>query len=109
LTGDITEVTTGPVSVIQVYAEPVTVVEVVTAGPTGPPGSASSGFQFEQPIPAAVWGPITHGLGFRPAGVSLFDGPLFGTQYDEFAVEHLDENTLRIAMDKPTAGVALMS
>jgi hypothetical protein len=90
------------------------IIEVVTAGPQGPPGppgapgAGSSGFQFEQVVPAAVWGPITHGLGFRPAGIALFDA-LFGIQYDEFVVQHLDDNTLRIAMDKPTAGVALIS
>lgn len=105
---DVIEVITDPLSVIQVFAEPVTVVEVVTEGPPGPPGAAGSGYRFEQTVPATVWGPITHGLGFRPGGVSLFDA-LFGTQYDEFVVQHLDDNTLRIAMDVPTAGVALIS
>jgi hypothetical protein len=105
---DVIEVYTEPVDVVEVHAELVDVIEVVTSGPPGPPGAAGSGYRFDQAVPASVWGPITHGLGFRPGGVSLFDA-LFGTQYDEFVVQHLDDNTLRIAMDQPTAGVALIS
>jgi hypothetical protein len=105
---DVIEIYTEPVDVIEVHTEPVDVVEVITEGPPGAPGPPGTSLQFEQTVPASVWGPIAHGFGYRPAGVSLFD-VLFGTQYDEFVVQHLDENTLRIAMDVPTAGVALIS
>jgi hypothetical protein len=64
--------------------------------------------EFHQAVPASVWGPIEHGLGGRPAAVSLFSAD-FGQEYSEFAVQHLDADTLRIAMDEPTAGVALIS
>jgi hypothetical protein len=33
----------------------------------------------------------------------------FGTQYTDFTVIHLDPNSLRISMDLPIAGVALIS
>jgi hypothetical protein len=72
------------------------------------PAGVGGAYEHTQLVPAAVWGPIVHGLGAKPAAVSLFDAT-FATQYDEFAVQHLDANTLRIAMDVPTAGVALIS
>lgn len=69
---------------------------------------AVGGQQFTQTAPATVWGPINHGLGYRPAGVALFSTD-FAQQYDGFSVEHLSVNSLRIAMDTPVAGVALIS
>jgi hypothetical protein len=101
------------VSMVVVVRTPASVVVAGSpamgpSGPPGPPGAASWTHQHTQAIPAAVWGPIAHGLGTKPAAVSLFDAT-FETQYDEFVVQHLDADTLRIAMDTPTAGVALIS
>lgn len=70
--------------------------------------SAAGALQHVQGTPATVWGPIAHNLGYRPAAVALFSAD-FGTQYDDFEVQHLDQNSLRIAMDIATAGVALIS
>jgi hypothetical protein len=58
---DIIEVITDPLSVIQVFAEPVTVVEVVTAGPPGPPGAPAqivTWFEGEGPPPLAIPGAV---------------------------------------------------
>jgi hypothetical protein len=73
---------------------------------------ASSGgsarYQHDQLVAATVWGPIDHDLGYRPAAVSVFSTD-YGTQFDEFVVQHLDINRLRISMDTPTTGIALIS
>jgi hypothetical protein len=65
-------------------------------------------YEHSQTVAAAVWGPIVHSLGRHPAAVSLFSAD-FGEQYAEFVVQHLDTDSLRIAMDTPTAGIALIS
>jgi hypothetical protein len=62
---------------------------------------------YTQPAPAAVWGPIQHNFGYRPPAVSVFSLD-WGTEYGEFQVIHLDSNSLRIAMDTPVPGVALI-
>ena len=59
-----------------------------------------------QPVPQAVV-TVTHGLGYRPA-VTMFS-PDFSVQYVGFAVEHLDINTVRVAMDTPRACALVMS
>ena len=69
---------------------------------------AVGGQQFSQGTPATVWGPINHGLGYRPGGVSVFSAD-FAQQYDGFSVEHLSTNSLRISMDTPLAGVVVIS
>jgi len=79
---------------------------VVTAAPGG--GSGGGTVTFTQSTPVTVWGPIAHNLGYRPAAVSVFSLD-FGTQYDEFTVQHLDVNTLRISMDVSATGVALIN
>ncbi len=79
---------------------------IVTAAPGG--GSGGGTVTFTQSTPVTVWGPIVHNLGYRPAAVSVFSLD-FGTQYTDFAVVHLDPNSLRISMDLPVAGVALIS
>lgn len=90
----------------EVYPETLVVPVAGPRGPMGPPGAGA--LRYEQSTPAAVWGPIEHGFGRQPAAVSLFSLD-FGAQYGEFVVQHLDENTLRISMDTPTAGIALIS
>lgn len=71
-------------------------------------GGGGAGLQFTQVIAATVWGPIDHNFGYRPAGVAIFSGD-FVQQFDDFIVQHLTANSLRIAMDVATAGVALIS
>jgi hypothetical protein len=71
-------------------------------------GGGGTGLQYTQNSPATVWGPIEHNFGYRPAGVAVFSVD-FVTQYDDFTVQHLTANSLRIAMDVATAGVALIS
>ncbi|MFE2751551.1 hypothetical protein ACFXGA_06060 [Actinosynnema sp. NPDC059335] len=65
-----------------------------------------SAYEHVQTVPQAVV-TVTHQLGYRPA-VSAFslDG---GEQYDEFKVQHLSVNELRVSMDAPTACVLVMS
>lgn len=71
-------------------------------------GGGGAGLQYTQAVAATVWGPIVHNFGYRPAGVALFSSD-FNQQYDDFTVQHLSANSLRIAMDVATAGVALIS
>jgi hypothetical protein len=70
------------------------------------PSSLAAGlgvFTHTQDLPAAVWGPIAHNMGRYPVAWSLFDTD--GRECAEYVVQHLDTNTLRVAMDAPTAGV----
>jgi hypothetical protein len=71
-------------------------------------GGGGTGLQYTQLTPATVWGPIDHNFGYRPAGISLFSSD-FVNQYEDFTIQHLSANSLRIAMDIATAGVALIS
>jgi hypothetical protein len=84
------------------------VSQYVPGAQAGGGSGGGTGVQFTQASPATVWGPIIHNLGYQPAGVALFSGD-FATQYDDFTVQHLTINSLRIAMDVATAGVALIS
>lgn len=77
-------------------------------GEPGTPGDAVVQHEHTQSTPASVWGPIVHNLGRRPSAVSLFSLD-FSEQYGQFNVQHLDEDSLRISVDTPTAGVALLS
>lgn len=70
------------------------------------PASASASYRHDQSTPATVW-TISHGLGRYPSSVSLHDAGL-SLDYDEFAVQHLDVNTLRVSMEVPIAGAALI-
>jgi hypothetical protein len=65
-----------------------------------------SAYLHVQEIPQAVL-TITHQLGYRPA-VTAFSLD-YAEQYAEFLTQHLDENTVRVSMDKPMACVLLMS
>lgn len=79
---------------------------LVISGPET--GAAAPTVVFEQGIPATVWGPIAHNYGNRPAAVALFSAD-YAQQFGEFVIQHLDENTLRIAMETPTSGIALVA
>lgn len=67
----------------------------------------SESFVHEQTTPSTVWTPITHNLGHYPASAQVYDLAL-AQQYDEFEVQHLSVNQLRISMDIPTAGIAIV-
>lgn len=88
----------------------------VSVGPPGvgsgvvavPIESTFAGFEYTQTTPAAVWGDgsppvIAHNLGRYPAAWSLHDAD--GRECAEYVVQHLDPDTLRVAMDVPTAGL----
>lgn len=61
-------------------------------------GGGSAGFQMQQVIPANVTS-VPHLLGYRPAGVRLFSDD-WSQEFDEFAVEHVDENHLNVYTDQ---------
>jgi len=85
--------------------EAVTVLPVV--GPVGPPGpSGGETFRHDQTTAATVW-LVDHNLGRYPAAVVLFM-PDLSEQYREYKIQHLSVNSLRVSMDIPTAGVALL-
>jgi len=72
-----------------------------------PPASGGSQTtRYDQTTAAAVW-PIDHGLGRYPATVVLYT-PDLSEQYREYKIQHLSLISLRVSMDIPTAGVALM-
>lgn len=66
----------------------------------------SESFVHEQTTPSTVW-TITHNLGHNPASAQVYDLAL-AQQYDEFEVQHLSVNQLRISMDVSTAGIAIV-
>jgi len=81
---------------------PTAAVLVPVTGPRGPKGDVGGeSVIHHQAVPQAVW-TVEHGMGKYPVAWSLFDtdGQLCG----EYLVEHLDEDTLRVSMDIPTAG-----
>lgn len=63
-------------------------------------------YRHVQAIPATVW-TVAHNLGYRPASVALFSTD-YATQWDEFRVGHVSENTLTVTTDIPVSGVALV-
>jgi hypothetical protein len=101
---DLSDVANGAATEGQVLAWDTELAQYVPTTVAG----AVGGQQYIQATPATVWGPINHSLGYRPGGVSLFSSD-FGEQFDEFVVEHLSVNSLRISMDTPAAGVAVIS
>lgn len=80
--------------------------EYIPATPAVGAGGAVT-VEHTQATPASVW-IVNHNLGVRPAAVAVFSSD-FGITYDEYAVQHLSADTLRISMDTPTAGKALIS
>lgn len=87
-----------------------TVAVVALEGPQGPPGPSGSGsgayLRHEQTSPASVV-TIEHNFGRWPAAVMLtsLDGSI---TFDEFGLQFIDLNTIRISIDQPTAYVALI-
>lgn len=79
---------------------------VIPALSSGGGGGGDGSFEFVQSIAQSVWS-ITHNLGYRPASVSVFSLD-YSEQFDEFAVQHVNNNQLLVSMDVPTAGRALM-
>lgn len=82
------------------------IVVPATGSSGGGGGEGGSTYEFVQVTPQSVW-TVTHNLGRRPAGVSVFSMD-YATEYDDFAVQHVSANQLLISMDLPTAGRALM-
>lgn len=70
-------------------------------------GGDSPWRKHTQTVPQATF-PVTHGFGREPAAVTLHSLDL-SRRYQGFEVAHLDVNTIRISMDKPTACVVLIS
>lgn len=68
--------------------------------------AAPSAYMHMQAVPQSVV-TVAHGLGYRPT-VTMFS-PDFSVQYVGFAVEHLDINTVRVAMDTPHTCALVMS
>lgn len=101
----------GPPDVIKLWLRPL--ANPSTPYPVYPvyvptPIETGGQLQHTQSIPATVWGPIDHGLGYKPSAVSLFSAD-FAEEYEGFVVQHLTDNSLRIAMDVAAAGIALIS
>lgn len=96
-----------PVAIeVQADGDPV-VIAVPGGGGGGPGGGGGVPVVFTQAIPAAVWGPINHNFGYRPVAVAIFSLD-YTQQYEEFNVQHFDENTLRIGMETPSTGRCLV-
>lgn len=72
-----------------------------------PEGSDGGHYTHTQAQPQSVV-TIEHGLGFRPAGVSLFSLD-YGIEYSGFKVQHLNSNTVRVSMDQPTPCIVVLS
>jgi hypothetical protein len=100
-------------------AGPPAPVEWIGSGPPTTTGIEQSGpvtatllggdvvaYRHDQQTAQSVW-LVEHDLSRYPAAVSVFAAD-FSEQYDEFFVQHLDTFRLRIAMDLPTAGIALL-
>ena len=98
------------IEVIEIKGQDGTVVVTVPGAGGGGPGGgevALPPYVFIQSIPSAVWGPIAHQFGFRPVAVAVFSLD-YTTQYAEFNVQHFDVNSLRLGMETPVSGVALI-
>lgn len=90
-----------------IIGEAVSTGPPLTFNPTaGSGGGGIAAYQHIQTTPAAVW-TVTHNLGRRPAAVTVFSLD-YSTQWDLFAVQHRDINTLLIAPDIPISGIALI-
>lgn len=71
----------------------------------GPAGSAPQAYTHPQLVASAVW-TIVHGLGYRPAGVQVFDSANMEWIGE---VLHLDDNTLQITFNVAFGGTAYLS
>lgn len=86
---------------------PVPLQSVFVGPPSSPAGSAQQiQYVHTQTTPATVW-TVVHNLGRRPSSVSVFSLD-FAIQWDEFTVQHLDLNQLRVSADVAVSGIALI-
>lgn len=85
------------------------------AGPAGPQGvqgepglagSAPQAFEHEQSVASATW-TITHNLGYRPAGILVFDTA--GSEWVPGVIIHSSINELVIQWSAPFSGTAYLS
>lgn len=74
-------------------------------GNPGLPGNGILNYTHEQITPSATW-IIPHPLGYRPAGIRVFDSG--GTEW-EGVVSYPDVNTVRIDFDYAFGGTAELS
>jgi hypothetical protein len=62
-------------------------------------------FAYTQATPLSTW-IVLHNLGFRPAGVTVFDQD--GVQV-EGSVQHANTNQLSLSFSQPISGLVLIS
>lgn len=86
--------------------DPPVVIGLPGSGGGGGGGGGTAPYVHNQPLPSAVW-TINHHLGYRPSSVSVFNGD-YTIAYDEFYVQHFDLNTVRLGMETPISGIALV-
>lgn len=65
-------------------------------------GGGGGGFEMLQALPTLTT-PVPHNLGYRPAGVRIFS-PDWQTEFDEFAVTHVDVDNLNVHTGLPFEG-----
>lgn len=89
-------------------AAPVTLAEFLVGSPTSvlSGGGSVTFYEHTQTVPATVW-TVHHNLGRRPAAVAVFSAD-WNTEYGDYAVTHVDVNTLYITADIAIAGKALV-
>jgi len=81
-------------------------VQVVSLGPSAPNTARLTQYHHVQALAATVW-EIQHNLGRRPAAVTLFSSD-WTSQFGQFVVLHVSADLLRVSMETPTAGHALI-
>lgn len=77
---------------------------IVTITPINDPstgGGEVTRHEHQQLTPQSVW-TVEHFLSRYPSAWSLYDD--LGVLCEEYQVQHLDMNVLRVSMDVPTAG-----
>lgn len=92
----------GAITATDLQAAMEQLLNIVTAG--GPIAGDPSQYRHIQAIPAAEW-TVQHMLGFKP-NIQLFDD---GGREIDGAVQHLNNNTLKVSFIRPVAGEAYCS
>lgn len=75
-------------------------------GPQGTPGSAPQAYVHEQGPPSATW-TITHNLGYRPAGLIVYDSG--GSFQEPESTTYTDLNTMVLTFRFAFGGTAILS
>jgi hypothetical protein len=75
-------------------------------GPPGAAGSAPQAYEHEESPASATW-VITHNLGYRPAGILVFDTA--GSEWVPGVVTHNSVNQLVLQWSAAFSGVAYLS